>query len=40
MTEGAFYSYAGLPLPEIVRRMHREQKGTELASSLHPLAML
>ena len=28
MTEAAFYSYAGLPLPEIVRRMHREQKGT------------
>ena len=29
MTEAAFYSYAGLPLPEIVRRMHREQRGGE-----------
>lgn len=29
MTEAAFYSYAGLPLPEIVRILHREQKGGE-----------
>ncbi len=29
VTEAAFYSYAGLPLPEIVRILHREQLGGE-----------
>ena len=29
MTEDMFYGFAGLPLPDIVKIMHREQKGGE-----------
>lgn len=29
MTEDLFYGFAGLALPEIVRRLHRSQKGAE-----------
>ena len=29
MSEGDFYGFAGKPLPDIVREMHRAQKGTD-----------
>ena len=33
MTEDEFYGYAGVPLPEIVRSMHRKQLGSEASDT-------